>query len=59
MDIRRVEGSDDARFPQTALWQNGAFLADGEPCAFEILDECSARVTFHDYSRVGEVIVTR
>jgi len=56
MVIQRVEGYSDARFSRTVLAQHGAYLVNGEPCAFEILDECSARVTFHDYTRMGEVI---
>lgn len=56
MDVKRVEYCSDARFSQTSILQHGAYLVDGEPCAFEIVDECSARVAFHDYSRLDEVI---
>ena len=37
MEIRRIDGYDDPRFPRLALIQHGAFLAEGEPCWVEIV----------------------
>lgn len=42
MEIKRIDGYDDGRFPQEALWQHGAFLVDGEPVWIEIVSECAA-----------------
>lgn len=36
MDIMRVNDYRDPRFSPAVLRQHGAFLADGQPCAFEI-----------------------
>jgi len=44
MEIKRIDGYSDARFPQQALWQHGAFEADGEAVWFEIVSEYEAVV---------------
>ena len=44
MEIKRIDGYDDGRFPQEALWQHGAFLVDGEPVWIEIVSEHEAIV---------------
>lgn len=44
MEIRRIDAYDDPRFPQTALFQHGAFLVDGEPVWIEITSESEAVV---------------
>ena len=44
MDIKRIDSYVDARFPQQALWQHGAFEADGEAVWFEIVSEDKAVV---------------
>lgn len=44
MEIKRIDGYDDERFPPEALWQHGAFLADGEPVWIEIVSEWEAIV---------------
>lgn len=44
--IQRINGYEDARFSQTVLHQHGAFLVDGEPCAFEVVGLREARVDY-------------
>lgn len=44
MEIQRIDAYDDPRFPQTALFQHGAFLVDGEPVWIEIVSESAAVV---------------
>ena len=39
MDIERVNGYSDPRFPQEVLHQHGAFLADGVPWAFRVVSD--------------------
>lgn len=45
MDIERVNGYDDPRFPLEVLNQHGAFLADGMPWAFRVASDKGAVVT--------------
>lgn len=37
MAIQRINNYSDPRFSPAVLRQHGAFLADGQPCAFEII----------------------
>lgn len=45
MDIQRINGYDDPRFPREVLNQHGAFLADGVPWAFRVVADRGAVVT--------------
>ena len=45
MDIERINGYGDPRFPQEVLDQHGAFLADGVPWAFRVVSDKGAVVT--------------
>ena len=45
MEIERIDGYKDPRFPQEVLNQHGAFLADGVPWAFRIVSGQGAVVT--------------
>lgn len=49
MEIQRINEYADERFDPEILRQHGAFLVDGCPCSFRILDGHSARVYYHDY----------
>ncbi|MDO4740969.1 MAG: hypothetical protein Q4A66_09905 [Eubacteriales bacterium] len=44
MAVRRIDGYEDARFPEEALRQHGAFEADGEPVWIGIVSERAAVV---------------
>lgn len=44
MTIKRINDYDDPRFSTAVLRQHGAFLADGQPCAFEIIGPRTAMV---------------
>ena len=44
MEIQRIDGYDDPRFPEDVLKQHGAFLADGVPWCFRILSDRGAVV---------------
>lgn len=55
MEIRRIDGYDDPRFPRTALLQHGAFLVEGEPCWVEIVGP-DAAVYHGKPEHAGEVI---
>ncbi len=46
MNIERINNYSDARFRKTVLLQHGAFLADGIPCEFEIIDSHSAKMLY-------------
>ena len=48
MDIKRVDSFGDARFLKEILDQRGAYLIEGMPCSFKILDTQSA-VVLTDY----------
>ncbi|MCM1540167.1 MAG: hypothetical protein NC121_02780 [Blautia sp.] len=56
MEIQRINEYVDERFEQEILRQHGAFLADGRPCSFRILDGHSARVYYHDYADMEEIL---
>lgn len=56
MEIQRIDSYGDSRFPLETLRQHGAFLADGQPCAFTVTGPDSAVIDFHDYARVNELI---
>lgn len=45
MEIERVNGYGDPRFPQEVLNQHGAFLVDGQPWSFRIISDRGAAVT--------------
>lgn len=45
MDIERINGYTDPRFPMEVLRQHGAFLADGQPWAFRVISGSEAVVT--------------
>ena len=45
MEIERVNGYGDPRFPQEVLNQHGAFLVDGRPWSFRIISDRGAAVT--------------
>lgn len=46
MKIERINDYSDTRFRKTVLLQHGAFLADGIPCEFEIIDDHSAEMLY-------------
>lgn len=58
MEIQRINEYADERFDPEILRQHGAFLVDGCPCGFRILDGHSARVYYHDYSDMEEILET-
>lgn len=58
MEIQRINEYTDERFEAEILRQHGAFLVDGQPCAFKILDEHSAKVYYHDYTDMEEILDT-
>lgn len=45
MEIQRIDGYDDSRFPREVLWQHGAFLVDGAPWAFRVISGHEAVVS--------------
>lgn len=58
MEIQRINEYADERFDPEILRQHGAFLVDGCPCSFRILDGHSARVYYHDYSDMEDILDT-
>lgn len=57
MDIERINSYDDPRFSKEILLQHGGFIIDGKyPCSFKIIDGNTARVDYHDYSRIAPII---
>lgn len=58
MEIQRINEYTDGRFEPEILRQHGAFLVDGRPCSFRILDGHSARVYYHDYTDMEEILDT-
>ena len=58
MEIQRINKYTDGRFESEILRQHGAFLVDGRPCSFRILDGHSARVYYHDYTDMEEILDT-
>lgn len=56
MNIQRINSYTDDRFTPEILRQHGAFLIDGKyPCGFEIVDDRSAKMYYHDYMDKAEV----
>lgn len=45
MDIRRIDGYTDSRFPREVLNQHGAFLVDGAPWSFRVVSDHEAVVS--------------
>ncbi len=58
MEIQRINEYADERFDPGILRQHGAFLVDGHPCSFRILDGRSAQVYYHDYTDMEEILDT-
>lgn len=58
MEIQRINEYEDERFEPEILRQHGAFLVDGLPCSFRILDDHSAKVSYHDYTDMEEILDT-
>lgn len=58
MEIQRINAYEDGRFEPEILRQHGAFLVDGNPCSFRILDGNSAKVYYHDYTDMEEILDT-
>ncbi len=58
MEIQRINEYVDERFDQEVLRQHGAFLVDGHPCSFRIVDGHSAKVYYHDYTDMEEILDT-
>lgn len=57
MEIERLNSYEDSRFDPDILRQHGAFVIDGRyPCGFRILDEHSAKVYYHDYGAIEEIL---
>ncbi len=55
MNIERINNYTDTRFRKTVLLQHGAFLADGIPCEFEIIDNHSAKMLYRDIGNSSAV----
>lgn len=45
MEIQRIDGYTDPRFPQEVLYQHGAFLVDGAPWSFRVVSDHEAVVS--------------
>lgn len=58
VEIQRINAYEDDRFDPEILRQHGAFLVDGYPCGFRILDGTSAKVYYHDYTDLEEILDT-
>ncbi len=58
VEIQRINEYEDERFEPEILRQHGAFLVGGHPCSFRILDGNSARVYYHDYTDMEEILDT-
>lgn len=57
MKIERMNTYNDQRFRQEILNQHGAFLIDHQYiCEIEIINEQDAKIFYHDYSYVDEII---
>lgn len=58
MDIERINGYTDVRFPPEILRQHGAFLADGQPWSFRVVSGSEAVVTAPnpDFAGLEEVV---
>lgn len=51
MEIQRINGYTDPRFPQEVLYQHGAFLVDGVPWAFRVISDHEAVVSGEGLTR--------
>lgn len=56
MRIERVNCYTDPRFSKELLFQHGCFLADGEPCAFEIRSDHEAVIHYRGTGSLTELI---
>ncbi len=52
--IERIDCYDDPRFSQKLLFQHGCFLADGEPCSFEIISSHEAIIHWQGTAELSE-----
>lgn len=51
MEIQRIDGYTDSRFPQEVLCQHGAFLVDGAPWSFRVISDHEAVVSGEGLAR--------
>ena len=51
MEIQRIDGYTDPRFPPEVLYQHGAFLVDGAPWSFRVISDHEAEVTGEGLTR--------
>lgn len=51
MEIQRINGYTDPRFPQEVLYQHGAFLVNGAPWSFRIVSDHEAVVSGEGLTR--------
>lgn len=51
MEIQRIDGYTDPRFPQKVLYQHGAFLVDGAPWSFRVVSDHEAVVSGEGLTR--------
>lgn len=51
MEIQRIDGYADPRFPQEVLYQHGAFLVNGAPWSFRVISDHEAEVTGEGLTR--------
>lgn len=57
MEITRINHYTDERFSARVLKQHGAFLIDQvHPCEFEIINEDTAIINYHDYCQIEPII---
>lgn len=45
MEVQRIDGYTDPRFPKEVLFQHGAFLVDGRPWTFRVISDHEAVVS--------------
>ena len=51
MEIQRIDGYTDPRFPLEVLYQHGAFLVDGAPWSFRVISDHEAVVSGEGLTR--------
>lgn len=51
MEIQRINGYTDPRFPREVLYQHGAFLVDGAPWSFRVISDHEAVVSGEGLTR--------
>ncbi len=57
MKIKRMDTIKDSRFSSISLAQHGAYLIDDKfPCEFIVINNREAKVIYHDYSHIEEMI---